>query len=40
MVCGSGLGDLANAIENADTFPYAKIPNFPVSAGWYRKFAL
>ena len=31
IVCGSGLGDLVNAIENPETFPYDKIPNFPVS---------
>lgn len=31
IVCGTGLGALVNAIGNPDTFPYSKIPNFPVS---------
>jgi purine-nucleoside phosphorylase len=34
-VCGTGLGDLVNAIESPETFPYEKIPKFPVSTGWY-----
>lgn len=31
LILGSGLGDLANEIENAITIPYEKIPNFPTS---------
>jgi purine-nucleoside phosphorylase len=31
IICGSGLGHLADAIEDFDAFPYEKIPNFPVS---------
>ena len=33
IICGSGLGGLANLLENQDTFPYRDIPNFPVSTG-------
>lgn len=31
IICGSGLGSLAESLENADVFPYHTIPNFPVS---------
>ncbi|CAB1334286.1 unnamed protein product [Coregonus sp. 'balchen'] len=31
VVCGSGLGLLADGVTNKQTFPYADIPNFPVS---------
>jgi len=31
IICGSGLGNLADLLENADTFPYNQIPHFPVS---------
>lgn len=31
IICGSGLGSLAESIENADVIPYESIPNFPVS---------
>ncbi|XP_065913782.1 purine nucleoside phosphorylase-like [Dysidea avara] len=31
IICGSGLGDLANQVENAVEFEYSKIPKFPVS---------
>jgi len=31
IICGSGLGGLANLLENADKFPYANIPHFPTS---------
>ncbi|XP_025833961.1 purine nucleoside phosphorylase-like, partial [Agrilus planipennis] len=31
IICGSGLGSLADAIENRIEFPYEKIPNFPLS---------
>ena len=33
ITCGSGLGGLATQVENAETFEYSKIPNFPVSTG-------
>jgi len=31
IICGSGLGGLADMAENADAFNYSDIPNFPVS---------
>ncbi|MCW6652298.1 purine-nucleoside phosphorylase [Aerococcaceae bacterium NML210727] len=31
LILGSGLGDLANDVENAIAIPYEDIPNFPVS---------
>jgi purine-nucleoside phosphorylase len=31
MILGSGLGDLANELEDSVAVPYAKIPHFPVS---------
>ncbi|MFZ5814219.1 MAG: purine-nucleoside phosphorylase [Bacillota bacterium] len=31
LILGSGLGDLADQIENAVRIPYAEIPHFPVS---------
>lgn len=31
VICGSGLGHLADKLKNADTFPYENIPNFPVA---------
>jgi len=31
IICGSGLGTLADLVENADSFNYSEIPNFPVS---------
>ncbi len=31
IVLGSGLGDLADALQDAITIPYADIPGFPVS---------
>lgn len=31
VICGSGLGSLAESLLNADVFPYHTIPNFPVS---------
>ena len=31
IVCGSGLGSLAEKIENAVTLSYEDIPNFPVA---------
>lgn len=31
IICGSGLGSLAETLQDADVFPYRTIPNFPVS---------
>ncbi|KAH8234705.1 hypothetical protein KR032_002045 [Drosophila birchii] len=31
IICGSGLGSLADIIQDAKIFEYEKIPNFPVS---------
>ncbi|MBM3269502.1 MAG: purine-nucleoside phosphorylase [Candidatus Sericytochromatia bacterium] len=31
MILGSGLGDLANDVEDATVIPYSEIPNFPLS---------
>ncbi|KAG1685954.1 Purine nucleoside phosphorylase [Nymphon striatum] len=31
IICGSGLGHLANNVDEAETVPYEDIPNFPVS---------
>ncbi|XP_070575632.1 purine nucleoside phosphorylase-like [Ptychodera flava] len=31
IICGSGLGGLADRLTDAETFPYEKIPKFPVS---------
>jgi len=31
IICGSGLGGLADLVEQPDIFSYADIPNFPVS---------
>jgi len=33
IICGSGLGDLVNQVENAEEFEYSNIPKFPVSTG-------
>lgn len=31
IICGSGLGSLADTLTDADSFPYELIPNFPIS---------
>jgi len=31
MILGSGLNDLADAIEKADSIPYSELPNWPIS---------
>jgi len=31
IICGSGLGGLANLLVDLDAFPYEEIPHFPVS---------
>ena len=33
IVCGSGLGGLADDIESKEIFPYDDIPGFPLSTG-------
>ncbi|XP_008428800.1 purine nucleoside phosphorylase-like isoform X2 [Poecilia reticulata] len=33
VICGSGLGLLAEAATDKQTFRYQDIPNFPVSTG-------
>ncbi len=33
IICGSGLGGLADLLQDKQVFPYEKIPNFPVSTG-------
>ena len=39
LILGSGLGELADEIENKIVIPYEDIPNFPVSTvmrgNWY-----
>jgi xanthosine phosphorylase len=32
LVLGSGLGDLADAVQDAVTFPYSELPGFPVGS--------
>lgn len=31
IICGTGMGSLAGAVQNATVIPYAEIPHFPVS---------
>ena len=33
VVCGTGLGKLAEGIEDADVIPYSEIPGFVTSTG-------
>lgn len=33
VVCGSGLGKIAQMLEDQDVLPYENLPNFPVSTG-------
>lgn len=33
IICGSGLGGLADLLENKAVFPYQDIPRFPTSTG-------
>ena len=42
LILGSGLGAIADQIEDAEYFPYNEIPNFPVSTveGHARKIPL
>ena len=31
VICGSGLGSLADGLADAVSLPYASVPHFPVS---------
>ena len=33
IVCGSGLGEIANLIDDKQVIPYTDIPDFPRSTG-------
>ena len=33
IICGSGLGGLADQVDDAEDFDYSSIPKFPVSTG-------
>lgn len=33
IICGSGLGSLADLLADKAVFPYKDIPHFPVSTG-------
>lgn len=33
IICGSGLGGLANLLDDKTVFPYTDIPRFPISTG-------
>jgi hypothetical protein len=33
IVCGSGLGGIAERLDGKQVFPYSEIPNFPQSTG-------
>jgi purine-nucleoside phosphorylase len=33
IVCGSGLGEIADLVENKQIIPYTDIPEFPRSTG-------
>ena len=35
IICGSGLGELADQIDEQNVFDFKEIPNFPVSTGEY-----
>lgn len=37
LVLGSGLGDLADNVEQADRIPYDQLPHWPVSTIWGHK---
>ena len=38
IICGSGLGGLADLIEDAVTVEYKDIPNFAISTGTFLSF--
>lgn len=40
IICGSGLGGLADMIENAVSVDYKNIPHFPISTGLLSKCPL
>ena len=33
VICGSGMGGLADMLEDKESFPYHEIPGFPTSTG-------
>ncbi len=33
IICGSGLGEIANLVEDKQIIPYVDIPEFPRSTG-------
>ena len=33
IICGSGLGQLCDILQQADVFPYSEIPGFAISTG-------
>jgi purine-nucleoside phosphorylase len=37
IVCGSGLGEIADLVEEKQIIPYADIPEFPRSTGRFLK---
>lgn len=37
VICGSGLGGLANMLEEKEIIQYADIEGFPVSTGKYSR---
>ena len=40
IICGSGLGGLAELVVNKTVIPYVDIPHFPRSTGLMKKFLL
>lgn len=40
IVCGSGLGDIGNLVENSVSIPYTDIPEFPRATGFRKKILL
>lgn len=38
IVCGSGLGGLADMLKDQKVFSYSEIPNFPKSTGEMAKY--
>ena len=39
LILGSGLGGMAEAIQNPDIIPFADLPHWPVSTTWTRSSA-
>jgi len=38
IICGSGLGEIAELVEDKIILPYSDIPEFPRSTGNYSNF--